>query len=584
MYKILSSLVISILVATSIGGCKKILISESNINQHNHIIVEADNGYQLSMPEFYGILYDNDYLPNGGILETDILKETLDSMLIDTLLGMIANEMNISDYVDMNRKYKILRAEALISRYFEEKAYKDLVIDSIEATNHYYSSPDIYGVPEQVLAYHIIVSKKGFLYSPDSNYYKTLTDEEISRKLEEKISYIYSLLGKERSFKSVATEHSHSRDASTKGGFLNWTKRNFYEHPFDSVAFSLKPEEFSKPYEDNNGWNIIYVEDHISGGIPLMTPEILTFAAENLFIIEANEARKLITDSLSNLDRKILINEYILDKNVFHLPGSTWVAIFNDRDTMDVYAIRNPEKVFRERYRVASTTPQMKREMIATAANWYITIQAAIDEKIDTLPELVEMVNTLKHSYMKNAARANLSSKSFNPPRNDIEEYYNNHIDEFVIAKPLIVQHILCQDSLLAEFVRDQANTGVDFLSLAKEYYDSDFKKRVGLADLGKIGPEDVEESFYKEALITRQGKISKVVKTNAGYHVIKVIKRVYDRSVDNASAEIRAVLKEQLNESRYNNYKQFLFAKYNLKFRKKLQRIHLPPSDYRGE
>ena len=75
-----------------------------------------------------------------------------------------------------------------------------------------------------------------------------------------------------------------------------------------------------------------------------------------------------------------------------------------------------------------------------------------------------------------------------------VEQYYQAHLDEFSPEKPLVVQHIIVQDSLFGDFIRSQAMSGYDFLDLAKEYYPGDEDVRAELADLGEIGRGDVPE------------------------------------------------------------------------------------------
>jgi len=69
---------------------------------------------------------------------------------------------------------------------------------------------------------------------------------------------------------------------------------------------------------------------------------------------------------------------------------------------------------------------------------------------------------------------------------------YEYNIDDYTFEKPLTVQHIIVDDSVTGEFIRDQANSGVDFLDLAETFYPGEPSLRRELAQLGKIGPNDV--------------------------------------------------------------------------------------------
>jgi len=92
-------------------------------------------------------------------------------------------------------------------------------------------------------------------------------------------------------------------------------------------------------------------------------------------------------------------------------------------------------------------------------------------------------------------------------------------------------------------------------MEMVDKYYPGDPDIRRAAANLGEIGPNDMPESFYRAALYTPVGSISHPVKTQYGYHLIKVLDRAYSREFAQAKAEIRPILLRQHEREILRNF-----------------------------
>lgn len=103
-----------------------------------------------------------------------------------------------------------------------------------------------------------------------------------------------------------------------------------------------------------------------------------------------------------------------------------------------------------------------------------------------------------------------------------------------------------------AEAIAEEARKpGVDFAKLAKEKSEDASASDGG--DLGWFGHGVMEEAFEKAAFTTPPGKVSDPVRTDYGWHVIKVIAR---RPVKVKSfAEVKDQLKEKLRREQLAKY-----------------------------
>ncbi|MDA3851642.1 MAG: peptidylprolyl isomerase [Spirochaetaceae bacterium] len=81
--------------------------------------------------------------------------------------------------------------------------------------------------------------------------------------------------------------------------------------------------------------------------------------------------------------------------------------------------------------------------------------------------------------------------------------------------------HILVKDRGLAQQLVKRCKQGVDFSALAREFSTCPSKSKGG--DLGWFGPGKMVPRFEQACQRLSMGRISDVVQTQFGYHVIKL-------------------------------------------------------------
>jgi peptidyl-prolyl cis-trans isomerase D len=128
----------------------------------------------------------------------------------------------------------------------------------------------------------------------------------------------------------------------------------------------------------------------------------------------------------------------------------------------------------------------------------------------------------------------------------EIEFYYNTHIDEFEHPESIRARHILFDDEDIAKDVLEKLKNGADFSELAKEYSKGPTKDTggdLGYFERGKMVPEFEDIAFALEV-----GEISEIVKTQFGYHIIKLEdrKEPYTEKFDEVKEKIKSKLLEE--------------------------------------
>lgn len=81
--------------------------------------------------------------------------------------------------------------------------------------------------------------------------------------------------------------------------------------------------------------------------------------------------------------------------------------------------------------------------------------------------------------------------------------------------------HILVKDKALAERLLKKIQAGAKFEALAKDFSTCPSKSKGG--DLGWFGPGKMVPAFEQAAKNLSVGRVSKVVRTQFGYHIIKL-------------------------------------------------------------
>ena len=562
-------------------SCQPPVINEYTAKNYNYVVARADNSYQLTMSQLYEYLYNSDLLQKGGILDTNIVRKFMDSVICDTLTGYDAFNIKLEDYYNPYRLFKLRYYDYLIKSYFDENVYKKVKYDSLEVVKFYNSRPDLFSVKEHINLFHILITSNGLKYGPDSLKYNSLSSEALDSATEEYVQNIRSLIKDSLSFVKAAKQYSHDTTTGRNGGYMGWVGKGIYPDPFDSIAFNMRKGDISAPYKDRDGWHILYCADYVPNGIPPLNKTLYISAQKSLKNYKANKLGKQLTDSLfKNID--ITYHESLLDSNLFLINGGEWLAMVNGIDTIDCNEARSLELNMRKKFNVPNTTAKMKKEMLGFIAKRYVIIQAARATKIDTLPNVMEVRKTYYHKYAKSIIDKKRYDPDWNPSDTLIKDYYQKHLKDFLVKKPLVVQQIIVQDSVLGEFIRDQAMSGVDFMELAKKYYPGDKSIRTNLADLGAISKEDVPKPFFDAAMKIQEGDVTHPVKTKYGYHIIKVLKHRESKSLDKARVIIEPILKEQHRKEVFKKYRDNIYKRYHVTFPAKIYAVHLKPKKLR--
>ncbi|UCC44297.1 MAG: peptidylprolyl isomerase [Candidatus Zixiibacteriota bacterium] len=577
-YMIRLGLLIAATAILMLVGCKPgIVLNDEYVDRSGDVeLATFGDGLTLTAEHFFDRINESTMLMPGGTLEVDRARFLLDSILLDTLAGLEAREIRLDRHYKYFITYRHQYYDYLTYMYWQKTLYEKAQVDSLEVLQFFHDNSHLFEVEEQIDLYHILASPYSFTVGPESTYYKSVSRDELWNVAESYIKNIHRLLGWGAPFENVAFNYSHDASSREQGGHMGWTPRGTYIDPFDSIAFSLEEGEYSEPYQDKDGWHIIWAAHYQPAGpMPIDSPQVYESARQTVLTAQSNDGMRMRFDSLHG-EINIAHNEAIMEENLHLLDDTVWAFILNGRDTVDVNILRRLEEKFRIKYDVDNTTPEQKLEMMREASDRYIQVQAARAAGIDTLPVVVERERHLRHGKQKAIVLQRAVDLIWEPDDSVVRAYYDAHIDDYVYPRPMKVEVITVGDSAFAEFLRGQAESGLDMGEIVREHSGAG-RLRARLTLPGYVGSTDLEPALYAAARLVYPGSVSEVVITKPGeYQFAKVLDRKESRVYDHAKGEIRMNMIRDHRQRVWERYRAELYAKYEVKFMTRLSKIVL--------
>ena len=137
-------------------------------------------------------------------------------------------------------------------------------------------------------------------------------------------------------------------------------------------------------------------------------------------------------------------------------------------------------------------------------------------------------------------------------PASDVERYYREHQPEYTTPEQVRASHILLKtegkdDAAVkakAEALLKQVRGGADFAELAKKNSEDESNAKNG-GDLDYFGRGRMVPEFDQAVFAMQPGQISDLVKTQYGYHIIKLVDK--KSAATRSLAEVRQQLTDQL-------------------------------------
>lgn len=148
-----------------------------------------------------------------------------------------------------------------------------------------------------------------------------------------------------------------------------------------------------------------------------------------------------------------------------------------------------------------------------------------------------------------------------------LKAYLKENEATFATTAQVKASHILVEKKATATKIKKELDEGADFATLAKKYSTDTGSKENG-GDLGYFAAADMVEEFSNKAFSMKKGEISEPVKSDYGYHIIKVtgIKEAKDANYDEIKDEVKDAYVQAQVSGQYSTWLTSVMADYKVK------------------
>jgi parvulin-like peptidyl-prolyl isomerase len=202
---------------------------------------------------------------------------------------------------------------------------------------------------------------------------------------------------------------------------------------------------------------------------------------------------------------------------------------------------------------------QTKRDMLDSLVNQNLLIIGAYESNLENQEEVLSVIEGEKGKFLLDVLFEKVILSKIEPSEAEIKEWYTRSNEE------INANHILVDSLSVAEEVLQKLKDGAVFEELAVEYsIDPSAKRNQG--DLGWFTWGTMVDNFQEAAFSMQPGDVSAPVKTQFGYHIIKVVdRRELERrpSYEEAKGQIQNMISERRKRTLMQEYAENLEKQY---------------------
>ena len=209
-----------------------------------------------------------------------------------------------------------------------------------------------------------------------------------------------------------------------------------------------------------------------------------------------------------------------------------------------------------------------KKEMLETMVIREIILQQAKKEGLDTSKAVADKLEELKKRVIVDAFLKKKVEEQASISDADLKKFYDEHKDKFKNGAEIRASHILVKDEKAAKEILGQLKGGASFEELAKKNSVDAAAAKGG--DLGWFAKGSMIPAFEQAAFSLKDGETSGIVKTQYGFHIIKLTgkREAGTRPFEEVKDRIKAAMEPEKQQEIFKKLKDDLKknAKYTIK------------------
>lgn len=184
-----------------------------------------------------------------------------------------------------------------------------------------------------------------------------------------------------------------------------------------------------------------------------------------------------------------------------------------------------------------------QKQLLQELVNQELFYLEAKKSGLDQNPTYLQSLEQLKDNLLKQFAVTQLLN-SISVSEEELQSYYKENQEQFVSPKSVNAKHILvAKEEDAKEIIKEIKEDEISFEDAAKKYSTCPSKERGG--ELGSFSRGQMVPEFEEVAFNMEKGAISEPVKTQFGYHIIKLIdeKEAGTKTLEEAKPQIQEIL-----------------------------------------
>ncbi|TFB08529.1 hypothetical protein E3V08_03655 [Candidatus Atribacteria bacterium MT.SAG.1] len=433
---------------------------------------------------------------------------------------------------------------------------------------------------EEEISWYYKENKEEF-YVPDMY---SLQEIVVETEVEAEAIFIEIVVGGD--FTLLAQEKSGGLTAK-KGGYLGYVTTDsaklFGYDDFKEIASALKIGEVSKVIKTEKGYCLLKL-------LEIKPAYQETFEKTKRFIEKKLTRERRENDYNEWLDN---LKEQTQIQVVFNIAEITEEFLYSKPPETVLVSLRSGDITLGE-FNKALGDPdnknkyKTKEELLENILKERILVQRAQkiglekDEKVSSqIKAVIEQVRKESEEKIKINTQQTLIDAvmkveiydKIKLSEEEIAEYYKENKEEFIKDEEYHLRHILVETLEEAKAILEKIRGGADFAELAKEKSIGPSGKQGG--DLGFIARGITIKPFEDAAFVLKPGEISEVVKTQFGYHIIKLeeISPERQKTLEEAKVDIEFILFPEKQRQAFTRWLSSLRDEAQVKIKEELLR-----------
>ena len=203
---------------------------------------------------------------------------------------------------------------------------------------------------------------------------------------------------------------------------------------------------------------------------------------------------------------------------------------------------------------------RLVNELVNGEMLYLYAMENSFDQEEDFKSELERVKANILKKYAVNKMLSDVSATE-----DEIAQFYNDNSERFQKPEAVRASHILVDEFEKAKEIQDEIHQGLSFEEAAQKYSTCP-SRQVG-GDLGEFERGKMVPEFEEAAFNLKEGELSEPVKTQFGYHLIKLQYKneARLRTIDEVREQIKQQVIRAKQEEKYFNTMEEFKNRYNV-------------------